>query len=177
MKVKVTQSYTTLCNPEYWNSSVQNTEVGSISRLHGVFPTQGLKPGLPHCKRILYQLSHKGSPRILEWVAYPFSSGSSRPRNRTRVSDIAGGVFTKWTIRDRMNIKSDYTKILLKSSSLTGCIPSIYIKFIGIDKKTKLNGDVRGMEGGVGYPRSRKFGSIELIFYPWNREEGKRNLS
>jgi len=31
-------------------------------------------------------LSHKGSPRILEWVAYPFSSGSSQPRNRTGVS-------------------------------------------------------------------------------------------
>ena len=35
----------------------------------------------PHCRRILYQLSHKGSPRVLEWVAYPFPSGSSRPRN------------------------------------------------------------------------------------------------
>ena len=34
---------------------------------------------------ILYQLRHQGSPRILEWVAYPFSSGSSGPRNRTRV--------------------------------------------------------------------------------------------
>ena len=33
-------------------------------------------PGLPHCRRILYQLSHKGSPRILEWVSrYPVSSG------------------------------------------------------------------------------------------------------
>ena len=30
-----------------------------------------------HWGQILYQLSHKGSPRILEWVAYPFSSGSS----------------------------------------------------------------------------------------------------
>ena len=34
-------------------------------------------PGLPHCRRILYCLSHQGSPRILEWVAYPFSRGSS----------------------------------------------------------------------------------------------------
>ena len=41
---------------------------------------------LPHCRQILYQLSHKGSPRMQEWVAYPFSSGSSRPRNQTRVS-------------------------------------------------------------------------------------------
>ena len=43
----------------------------------GIFPIQGLNPGLPHCRQILYQLSHKGSPRILEWVAYPFSSRSS----------------------------------------------------------------------------------------------------
>ena len=39
---------------------------------------------LPHCRQILYQLSHQGSPRTLEWVAYPFSSGSPQPRNRTR---------------------------------------------------------------------------------------------
>ena len=39
--------------------------------------TQGSNPGLPHCRQILYQLSHKGSLRILEWVAYPFSSGSN----------------------------------------------------------------------------------------------------
>ena len=60
-----------------WNSPGQNTGVGSLSLLQVVFLTQGWNPGLPHCRRILHQLSHKGSPRILEWVAYPFSSGSS----------------------------------------------------------------------------------------------------
>ena len=68
-----------------WNSPGQNTGVDSLSLLPGIFPTQGLNPGLPHCWQILYQLSHKGSPRILEWVAYPFSSGSSRPRDQTGV--------------------------------------------------------------------------------------------
>ena len=67
------------------NSPGQNTGMGSRSLLQGIFPTQGSKPGLPHCRWILYQLSHKGSPRILEWVAYPFSSGSSWPRNQTGV--------------------------------------------------------------------------------------------
>ena len=38
-------------------------------------PTQGWSPGLPHCRQILYQLSHQGSPRILEWVAYIPSPG------------------------------------------------------------------------------------------------------
>ena len=63
-----------------WNSPGQNAGVGSLSLLQGIFPTQGLKPGFPHCRRILYQLSHKRSPRILELVAYPFSNRSSQPR-------------------------------------------------------------------------------------------------
>ena len=45
-----------------WNSPGQNTGVGSLSPLQGIFPTQGSNPDLPHCRRILYQLSHKGSP-------------------------------------------------------------------------------------------------------------------
>ena len=57
-----------------WNSPGQNTGVGSLSLLQGIFPTQGSNPGLLHCGQILYQLSHKGSPRLPEWVAYPFSS-------------------------------------------------------------------------------------------------------
>ena len=72
--------------------SGQNTGVGSLSLLQGIFLTQGLNPGLPHCKQILYQLSHKGSPRILVWVAIPFSRGFSR--KQTGVSCIAGGFFT-----------------------------------------------------------------------------------
>ena len=82
------------------NSPDQNTGVGSLSLLQGIFPTQGSNPGLPYCRQILYQLSHQGSPRILEWVAYPFSSGSSWPRNQTGVSCIAGGFFTNRAIRE-----------------------------------------------------------------------------
>ena len=78
----------------------QNTGVGSCSILQGIFPTQGLNPGLPNCRQILYQLSHQGSPRILEWVAYPFSRGSSQPRTQTRVSCIAGEFFTSWATRE-----------------------------------------------------------------------------
>ena len=82
-----------------WNSPGQNTGVGSLSLLQGIFPTRGLNPGLPHCGQILYQLSHKESPRILEWVACPLSAGSSRPRNRTGASCTAGGFFTSWATR------------------------------------------------------------------------------
>ena len=56
------------------------TGVGCHALLQGIFPTQGLNPGLLHCRWILYHLSHQGSPRLLEWVAYPFSCGSSQPR-------------------------------------------------------------------------------------------------
>ena len=45
-----------------WNSPGQNTVVGCHAFLQGIFPTQGWNPGLPHCRWILYQLSHKGSP-------------------------------------------------------------------------------------------------------------------
>ena len=87
-----------LCSP--WNSLGQSTGVGSLSLLQGIFPTQGSNQGLLHCRWILYQVSHKGSPRILEWVAYPFFSGSSWPRNWTRVSCIAGRFFTNWALRE-----------------------------------------------------------------------------
>ena len=40
-----------------WNSPGQNTGVGSCSLFPGIFPTQGSKPGLLHCRQILYQLT------------------------------------------------------------------------------------------------------------------------
>ena len=102
VKVKVAQSCP-LCDPmcyiSTWNSPGQNTGVGGLSLIQGIFPTQGLNPGLPHCRWILYQLSHKGSPRLWEWVAYPFCSRSSQPRNRTGVFCIESGFFTNWAIR------------------------------------------------------------------------------
>ena len=45
-----------------WNSPGHSTGVGSHPLLQGIFPSQGLNPGLPNCRRILYQLSHLGSP-------------------------------------------------------------------------------------------------------------------
>ena len=80
-----------------WNSPDQNTGVGSYPLLQEIFLTQESNPGFLHCRQILYQLSHKGSPRTLEWVACPFSSRYSCPRNQTVVSYIAGGFFfTSW---------------------------------------------------------------------------------
>ena len=83
-----------------WNSPGQNTGLGSLSLLQEIFPTEGSNPGLSHCRQILQQLRHKRNPKILEWVACPFSSGSSQPKNQTRVSCIAGGFFATWAIRE-----------------------------------------------------------------------------
>ena len=108
MKVKVTQSCPTLCDPmdcivhgilqarilewvafPFFRGSSQPRDRTGVSCIAG-----RSNPGLPHCRQILYELSHKGSPSILEWVAYPFSRGSSQPRNRTGVSCIASRFFT-----------------------------------------------------------------------------------
>ena len=88
----------TLCNPHGldspWNSPGQNIGVGSRSLLQGNLPNPGMEPRSP-----ALQLSPKGSPRMLEWVAYLFYSGSSRPRSQTRVPCIAGKLFTNRAIR------------------------------------------------------------------------------
>ena len=107
-----------------WDSPGQNTGVGSLSLLQHIFLNHESKRGLLHCGQILYQLSYEGSPRkssvmsdslwphglypvhrilqarILDWVAFPFSRGSSQPRDRTQVSHIAGKFFTSWASRE-----------------------------------------------------------------------------
>ena len=106
-----------------WNSPGQNIEVSSLSLLQGIFPTEGSNSDLPHCGQILYHLNHKGSPRIPEQIAHPFSSRSSRPRNQTGVSCIAGAFFTIWAIRDAPRGFWGESKLskLPCSGSLTPC--------------------------------------------------------
>ena len=86
MCAKSLQSCLTLCDPmdcSPLGASVPGIPQArilvwvAISSSKGIFPTQGSNLGLLLCRQTLNQLSHQGSPRILEWVAYPFSSGSS----------------------------------------------------------------------------------------------------
>ena len=64
-----------------WNSPGPNSGVGSLSLLQGIFLTQGSNPGLPHCRRILYQLSQKSIFYIVEeifvWADFQASFPSS----------------------------------------------------------------------------------------------------
>ena len=69
-----------------WDSPGKNTGVGCHALLQGIFPTQGLNPGLPHCRQILYCLSHEvntslffcscccscGPGSFFIWLLYPF---------------------------------------------------------------------------------------------------------
>ena len=75
------------------DSPGKNTRGGYYVLLQGFFPIQGSNPGVQHCRWILYHLSHQGSPRILEWVVYPFSRGFSQPRNWTCIEN---GIYTIW---------------------------------------------------------------------------------
>ena len=128
----VTQSCPIFCDPmrphglhSPWNSPGQNTQVGSCSLPQGIIPTHWLKSDRLHCRWILYQLSHKGSPRILEWVAMPSSRGSSQPRDWTQVSHIAGGFFTDWATRE--------------AKCLAWVIFQFFCKLKGWDTNTKMN--------------------------------------
>ena len=84
-KVKGAQLCPTLCDPmDYTVCGIfQARIVGSLSLLPGIFPTQGLNPGLTalqadslqaYAQGSGHKLNHKGSPKILDWVTYPFSS-------------------------------------------------------------------------------------------------------
>ena len=84
MNVKVAQLCLALCDP--MDCSLPGSSVHGILQpvllewvtiFQGIFPTQGSNLGLPHCRQILYSLSHQESPRILQQVAIPFSRGSS----------------------------------------------------------------------------------------------------
>ena len=141
-----------------WNFPGQNTGVGSLSLLQGIFPTQVLNPSLPHCRWILYQLSQKGSPkvkvtqlcptlcdtmddmvcgilqaRILEWVAFPFSRESSQLRDWTQVFHIAGGFFTSWATREapKWTILWWKKKIMVSVNrdSFTSSFPNAFLFF------------------------------------------------
>ena len=87
-----------------WNSQARILEWVVFPFSRGIFPTQGLNPGLPHCRLTHYELIHRWSQRILERVAYPFSSGSSWPRNPARVSCTAARLFTNWAIREALDL-------------------------------------------------------------------------
>ena len=78
--------------PEYWN--------GQPFPSPGYLPNPGIKPRSPTLQADSLPAEPKRSPRILEWVAYPFSRRFSQPRNWTSVFYFAGRFFSNWAIRE-----------------------------------------------------------------------------
>ena len=98
-----------------WNSPGQNSGVGSLSLLQGIFPTQGLNNKgsfevkvaqlcPTHCNPMVYTIHGILQARIVEWVAFPFYRGSSQPKDWIQVSHIAEGFFTSWATREALGI-------------------------------------------------------------------------
>ena len=82
-----------------WNSLGQNTTVGSLSFLQGIFPTQGSNPGLLHCRQILYHLSYKGNLRYQgirdTKGAFHAKMGTIKNRNCTELTE-AEDIKKRW---------------------------------------------------------------------------------
>ena len=56
------------------------------------------------CNPMDYTVHEILQARIPDWVAFPFSQGSSQPRDWTQVSHITGGFFTNWAIREALTL-------------------------------------------------------------------------
>ena len=159
-----------------WNSLGQNTGVGSLSLLQGIFPTQGLNADLLHCRQILYQLSPKRSPRILEWVAFPFSRGSSQPRDWTQVSHIVGRCFTVWATREAHRVYSIYVLVdIAKLQVLCSPLKSQYLRskiwWKGSLLYSEKTGDLR--ERGTYVPKS----TLKILLSHDSSQRDKKGIS
>ena len=98
-----------------WNALGQNTGVGSLSLLQGIFPIQGSNPGLSHCRQILYQLSHKGSPESEEELKSLLmkvkgeSENAGLKLNIQKMKIMASSSVTSWKIAgETMKIVTDF---------------------------------------------------------------------
>ena len=113
-----------------WNSPGQITGVGSLYLFQGILPTQGLNPSLPHYRQILYQLSHKGSPTILEWVAIPsladlpdpgIEPGSPALQVDSLLTELPGKSPRRQNLKERCMRSADYgRRVPMSTSRLEG---------------------------------------------------------
>ena len=159
-----------------WNSPGQNTGDGSLSLLQGIFPNQELNPGLQHCRWILYQLSHKRSPRIVEWGAYTFSNRSSQPRNQTRVSCTASRFFTNWAIREALDSLLEYLKFMSTSGPAQLTDPLSFLlppaldhtQLVSSHHKWCLAWNPTGLHSHSWTPDLHSFTGLCWIFFMWS---------
>ena len=136
-----------------WNSSSQNTRVGSCSLLQGTFLTQGWNPVFPHCKWVLYHLSHQGHPRILEWVAHTSCEMPSWMNHKLE-SRLPGEIINNLRCADDttlmaeseeelnsllMKVKEESEKVGLKLSIQKTKIMASFITFLPTSKRLLIS--------------------------------------
>ena len=127
------------------DSPGKNPEVGCHALLQGIFPTPGSNPGLLHYRQIFYHLEPPGKLKNTKWVAYPFSRGSSWPRNWAGISCIAGRFFTSWATREALAPPSHLEVLVL---------PTLYVRhfqhagFRAVERKEREYGGALGRFNG-----------------------------
>ena len=137
----VAQSCLTLCDPV--NCSLPGSSVHGILQARilewvpstfsrGIFPTQGSNPGLPHCGRILYCLSHQGSPAS-------YSNGDKNKTNKWNLIKLKSSCTVKETINKMKRQPSKWEKIIANEVIDIGLIPKIYKQLIQLNIRTTNN--------------------------------------
>ena len=116
VKVKAAQWCLTRCDPmepySPWNSPGQNTGVGSLSLLHGIFPTQGSNPRFPALQADSLPAEPQGKPKNTGMGSLSLLQQIFPTRNWTRVSCIASGFFTNWAMREALEPDRIYEIII-----------------------------------------------------------------
>ena len=121
-------------------SPSKHTGEGCHALLQGIFPTQGSNPGLRHCRWTPYRLSHQGSPRILEWVSYPFS------RKLLTKKSNRGLLHCRWILYQLSYQGSPYThyyienRWLIRTYSISqGTLLHTLISYMGKESKNGID--------------------------------------
>ena len=100
-----------------------NTGVGCHFLLQGIFLTQGLNPGLPHCRQMLYHLSYQGRTSICKWALFNWlkEKFSSVQFSRSVMSD---SLWPHW-VQHALSITNSWS--LLKLMSIESVMPSNHL--------------------------------------------------
>ena len=104
---------------QYWRRAMPKnvqttTQLHSFHTLAKTVKVAQSRPTL--CNPMDYRVNGIIQARILEWVAFPFSRGSSPPRDRIQVSRIAGRFFTSWATREAQNLSVQFSHSVMSNS-------------------------------------------------------------
>ena len=113
--------------PLPWDSPGKNTGVGCHCLLQGIFPTQGLNPGLLHCRQTLYPLSHQGSQKLQ--TAFQSSYTTSQSALKSIHVFTWKKCLCGFGIRFKLNLWELSSSLLLSHLPFTFCLPFPFPSF------------------------------------------------